>query len=120
MKNNPIIPYILIMAFGIGLIFFMSLEGVGNQEEIAAEHGEGATEEGGETAGAADGEALVSSCIGCHGGDLTGGMGPKIAGLDAEHIVDVLTNGIEGTPMTPGLKTGAEAEAIAEYISSLK
>ena len=27
MKNNPIIPYILIMAFGIGLIFFMSLEG---------------------------------------------------------------------------------------------
>lgn len=120
MKNNPIIPYILIMAFGIGLIFFMSLEGVNNKEEIAAGHEEGTTEEGGATTEGASGEELVSTCIGCHGGDLTGGMGPKIAGLDAEHIVDVLTNGIEGSPMTPGLKTGAEAEAIAEYISSLK
>lgn len=127
MKNNPIIPYILIMAFGIGLIFFMSLEGAGNKEEIAEGHEEeatteegGAAEEGGATAEGANGEELVSACIGCHGGDLTGGMGPKIAGLDAEHIKDVLANGIEGTPMTPGLKTGAEAEAIAEYISSLK
>ncbi|HWL13142.1 MAG TPA: cytochrome c [Ureibacillus sp.] len=121
MKNNPIIPYILIMAFGIGLIFFMSLEGAGNEKEIAESHGEeGATEEGATASEGASGEELVSTCMGCHGGDLTGGMGPKIAGLDAEHIVDVLTNGIEGTPMTPGLKTGAEAEAIAEYISSLK
>ncbi|RHW38560.1 cytochrome c [Lysinibacillus yapensis] len=121
MKNNPIIPYILIMAFGIGLIFFMSLEGAGNEKEIASHGEEATTEEGGATADAgAGGEELVSTCIGCHGGDLTGGMGPKIAGLDAEHIVDVLENGIEGTPMTPGLKTGAEAQAIADYISSLK
>ncbi|WP_404426997.1 cytochrome c [Ureibacillus chungkukjangi] len=121
MKNNPIIPYILIMAFGIGLIFFMSLEGAGNKEEIAAGHGEEeAAEEGATASEGAGGEELVSSCIGCHGGDLTGGMGPKIAGLDAEHIVDVLANGIEGSPMTPGLKTGSEAEAIAEYISSLE
>ncbi|MDN4495350.1 c-type cytochrome [Ureibacillus aquaedulcis] len=127
MKNNPIIPYILIMAFGIGLIFFMSLEGAGNKEEIAAGHEEGAAteegaaSEGGDTASAgAGGEELVSSCIGCHGGDLTGGMGPKLAGLDAAHIVDVLENGIPGSPMTPGLKTGSEAQAIADYISSLE
>ena len=49
MKNNPIIPYILIMAFGIGLIFFMSMEGVGNKEEIA-NGGNETTENGGETA----------------------------------------------------------------------
>jgi len=118
MKNNPIIPYILIMAFGIALIFFMSLEGAGNQEEIAS--GGEATEEGATADAGAGGEELVSSCIGCHGGDLSGGMGPKLAGLDAEHIVDVLENGIEGTPMTPGLKTGSEAQAIADYISSLE
>ncbi|MDM5334549.1 cytochrome c [Ureibacillus composti] len=121
MKNNPIIPYILIMAFGIGLIFFLSLEGVGNKEEIAAHGDEAATEEGGATAeGGASGEELVSTCIGCHGGDLTGGMGPKLIGQDPAHIVDVLTNGIEGTPMTPGLKTPEEAQAIADYISTLK
>lgn len=120
MKNNPIIPYILIMAFGIGLIFFMSLDGVGNQEEIAHE-GEEATEEGGATAeGGAEGEALVSTCIGCHGGDLTGGMGPALVGQDPAHIVDVLTNGIEGTPMTPGMKSPEEAQAIADYISTLQ
>lgn len=120
MKNNPIIPYILIMAFGIGLIFFMSLQGVGNQAEIA--NGDEVTTEngGGATAGDAGGEALVSSCISCHGGDLKGNIGPSLIGKDAEHIVDVLTNGIPGTPMTPGLKTGAEAQAIADYISSLK
>ncbi len=81
MKNNPIIPYILIMAFGIGLIFFMSMEGVGNKAEIA--EGE-TTEEGGATAEeGAGGAELVASCIACHGGDLTGGMGPNLVVLDS-------------------------------------
>ena len=31
MRNNPLIPYVLIMAFGIGLIFFMSFEGAAKQ-----------------------------------------------------------------------------------------
>ncbi|QDP99325.1 cytochrome c [Lysinibacillus fusiformis] len=116
MKNNPVVPYILILAFGIGLIFFMSLQGADNKKEIAAEH-----EGGGETAEATDdGSALVQSCIGCHGGDLSGGVGPSLHGLDEAHIVDVLTNGIEGTPMQPGMKNEAEAKAIAEYISTLK
>ncbi|MEK5232565.1 cytochrome c550 [Lysinibacillus sp. FSL K6-0232] len=118
MKNNPVVPYILILAFGIGLIFFMSLQGADNKKEIAAEH------EGGEstetTEANDDGSALVQSCIGCHGGDLTGGMGPNLHGLDEEHIVDVLVNGIEGTPMQPNMKTEDEAKAIAEYISTLE
>lgn len=119
MKNNPIIPYILIMAFGIGLIFFMSMEGVGNKEEIAA-HGDEATEEGGETADAeAGGAELVASCIGCHGGDLTGGFGPSLVGLtDVEHIKDVIINGF-GTMPAQG-KSEAEAQAIADYITTLK
>ena len=117
MRNNPIVPYILIMALGIALIFFLSLDGVGKQKEAAEAEDGAATEE---TAGADDGAALVQTCMGCHGQDLKGGMGPQIAGLDADRIVDVLENGIEGTPMTPGLKTGDEAKKIAEYISSLK
>ncbi|MEK4230017.1 c-type cytochrome [Solibacillus sp. FSL H8-0538] len=112
MKNNPIIPYILIMAFGIGLIFFMSLEGA-TKEEAA---------EGGETTETAEGGAdLVASCISCHGGELEGGMGPKLVGQDPAHITDVLVNGLEGSNfMTPGMKSEAEAQAIADYISSLK
>jgi len=120
MKNNPVVPYILILAFGIGLIFFMSLQGADNKKEIAAEH-EGGGETTTETTDAnADGAALVQSCIGCHGGDLTGSMGPNLHGLDEAHIFEVLTKGIEGTPMQPNMKTEAEAKAIAEYISTLE
>lgn len=115
MKNNPIIPYILIMAFGIGLIFFMSLEGA-NKEEAASHEG-GETTENAEGGGA----DLVATCISCHGGELQGAMGPKLVGLDPDHIADVLVNGLEGSNfMTPGMKTEAEAAAIAEYISSLE
>lgn len=117
MRNNPIVPYILIMVFGIGLIFFLSLDGAGKEKEIAAgENGE-TTEE---TDGGSDGAALVQSCTACHGGDLTGGMGPNLHGVTADRIVEVLTKGIEGTPMTPGMKSEAEAKQIAEYISTLE
>lgn len=111
MKNNPLIPYVLIMAFGIGLIFFMSV-GSGGQKEHA--------EEGGESTGT-EATVDVSSCVSCHGGDLTGGMGPSLVGLDSAHIVDVLVNGLEGSNfMTPGMKSEAEAQAIADHIATLE
>lgn len=108
MKNNPLVPYILIMAFGIGLIFFLSLEGVNNNNE-EADGGEAVTDEV-----AVD----ISSCTGCHGGDLTGGgVGPSLVGVEADTIVDALVNGVEGsTMMTPNMKSEAEAQAIAEHI----
>jgi cytochrome c550 len=107
--KNPVIPYILIMAFGIALIFFLSLEGVGQSKEA-----------GGET-DSADDAKLVQACISCHGGNLEGANGPALIDLEADHIVDVLVNGIEGSKfMIPGLKSEAEAKAIAEYISSLE
>lgn len=110
MRNNPLVPYILIMAFGIGLIFFMSLEGAGNKDEKAEA-------EGGETA-ATEATVDISSCTGCHGGNLEGGVGPVLAGVDPAKIADVLVNGIEGSNfMTPGMKTEEEAQAIADYIA---
>lgn len=113
MKNNPLIPYVLIMAFGIGLIFFMSLEGAGNKEEAAEGEG-GATEE-------INGESIVqSSCIGCHGGDLGGqGNAPALTGgLDAAHVKDVVMNG-QGT-MPAVVTNEAEAQAVADYIAGLE
>ena len=113
MKNNPLIPYVLIMAFGIGLIFFLSLEGAGSKDEAHGDEGGEATEE-------ISGESIVqSSCIGCHGGDLTGGMGPDLTGgLDAEHVKDVVMNGF-GT-MSPMISNEEEAQAVADYIAGLE
>ena len=112
MKNNPLIPYVLIMAFGIGLIFFMSLEGAGNKEEAAEGEG-GATEE-------INGEAIAQSCIGCHGGDLGGqGNAPALTGgLDAAHVKDVVMNGQGAMPGV--IKNEAEAQAVADYIAGLE
>ena len=115
MKNSPIVPYLLIMAMGIAIIFFLSLDGAGKKQEAAK------GDEGGAETTEVDGEALAKqTCIGCHGGDLTGqGTNPKIAGLDAEHIQDVVKNGQGAMP--PGLlQDPAEIEAVAEYVSSLK
>ena len=107
MKNNPVIPYILIMAFGIGLIFFLSLTGAGHDEA------------GGET-DTNDDAKLVQTCISCHGGKLEGASAPTLIGLEPDYIMEVLANGIEDTPMRPGMVNEAQAKAIAEYISSLE
>lgn len=99
------------MAFGIGLIFFMSLEGASTEEHA----------EGGEVTEGGEATVDVSACISCHGNDLTGGMGPSLVGQDTDHIVDVLVNGLEGSNfMKPGMKTEAEAKEIADYIAGLE
>ncbi|MFS0575247.1 cytochrome c550 [Sporosarcina sp. 179-K 3D1 HS] len=124
MSKNPVVPYFLIFALGLGLIFFMSLYGLDQKEEIAkqGEEGEG-TEEVASTEDF-DAEAVAQQkCIGCHGGDLTGGMGgaaPSLVGLDLskEEIVEVLHNGKGAMP--PNTVPGADAEAMADYLLSLQ
>lgn len=122
MQKNPIVPFILIMAFGIGLIFFLSIQGVDKKEEIAAGHEEGAKEEGGETAEKFDAEAVAQGkCISCHGGDLAGqGNFPSLVDtkLSQEEIAEVITNGKGAMP--PGLVDAANVEAMAEYIHTLE
>src|SRR5690606_7866692 len=112
MRNNPLIPYVLIMAFGIGLIFFMSFEGAADKNSADGDHSGETTELNGE-------DIAQKNCISCHGGDLTGGAGPSIVGLDPEHIKDFALNGSESGAMPPILKNEAEADAVAEYISGL-
>lgn len=125
MNRNPIIPFVLIMVFGIGLVFFMSLEGLNNSEEMAEGHGEG-TEETAE-GGTADGGEFdpqahyEKACISCHGGNYEGGAGPALTGLgdrySKEEIVDILQNG-KGSGMPAGLVPGNE-EAMAEWLMEL-
>ncbi|MEK5038870.1 cytochrome c550 [Sporosarcina sp. FSL K6-3457] len=118
MGKNPIVPYILIFALGIGLIFFMSLYGLDQQKEIANEGDEGKTED---VATEFDPEVAIGKCIGCHGGDLTGGGGPALVGttLSKDEIKNIILN---GSGAMPGgiIKEDAELDAMADYILSLK
>ncbi|PJK17565.1 cytochrome C [Chryseomicrobium excrementi] len=125
MTKNPIIPYILIMLFGIGLIFFLSVEGVKNSEEIAAteENGEGGAEGGEEaSAGEFDPEALAQQkCISCHGSSYEGqGAFPSLVGteLSEEEIAEVLANGKGAMP--GGLVPAENIEAMAAWVKSLE
>ncbi|MDN7240450.1 cytochrome c [Planococcus sp. N028] len=129
MQKNAIVPYILIMAFGIGLIFFLSLEGVNNQEEIATEGEEQA--EGGDAAPEGDGGSAEStefdpeavaqqSCVSCHGSSYEGGMGPSLVAteLDQAGIEEIIANGKGAMP--GGLVEGENIPAMAEWVLSLE
>jgi cytochrome c550 len=121
MGKNPVVPYILIFALGIGLIFFMSLYGLDQQKEIANKGEDGKTEEVAETA-EFDPEVAIGKCIGCHGGDLTGGgMAPGLVGtnLSKDEITDIIKNG-KGTMPGGIIKDAAEQDALADYILTLK
>jgi len=121
MGKNPIVPYILIFALGIGLIFFMSLYGLEQKNEIAGQSEEGVTEEAPSSA-EFDAEAVAQGkCIGCHGGDLTGGMGPALVGtaLSKDEIKSVIKDG-KGSMPPMGITDDAELDAMADYILSLK
>ena len=126
MKNNPVVPYILIFALGLGLIFFMSLYGIDQKEEIAGAGEEGKTEE--TTDGAAaedfDPEAFAQGkCIACHGGDLTGSpMAPALVGtsLSQGELHDIIKNGKGAMPSFGGQISDDQIDQLSEYILSLK
>lgn len=119
MGKNPIVPYILIFALGLGLIFFLSLYGLDQQEEIANKGDEGKTED---VAAEFDPEVAVGKCIGCHGGDLTGGGGPSLVGtaLSKDEIKDIILNGTTGGMPAGLIKDDAELDAMADYILALE
>ncbi|MCK1977094.1 cytochrome c [Jeotgalicoccus huakuii] len=105
MNKNPIIPFLLIIFLGVGLVFLLS--GVGatddGEEDVASE--EGASEEsgGGEEAssGDVDAEGIArDNCASCHGQDFSGGMGPALAGtsLDEETFTTTVRDGKGSMP----------------------
>lgn len=124
MNRNPLMPFVLIAVIGIAAMFLMSFKGLGDMEEIAAQQeggGEAATEE---TASANPEDWYTNNgCIGCHGGDYTGGVGPTLLGVgdkySQDELVDILLNGIEGTTM-PGGFPADQAPQMAEWLSTLQ
>jgi len=82
------------------IAYIQSLSGV------APEAG-GGEETGGATPGTAmelpaDARAVyeANACNSCHGQNLEGMIGPNLAGLDADYVIHIVRNGVEGTAMT--------------------
>lgn len=103
MNKNPIIPFLLIIFLGIGLVFLLSGLGATDdgEEDVATE--EGSEESGGEEAssGDVDAEGIArDNCASCHGQDFSGGMGPALAGtsLDEEGFTTTVREGQGSMP----------------------
>ncbi len=120
MKGRPLLPFAITAILGILLMVVLSFVGLDQRAEMNADDTD-ETEEVTEfddpvTAGQ---ELAQQSCIGCHGGDLSGGAGPALTGLDGkysvEEIADIITGGIGSMPAVSNLND-VEADAIAQYL----
>lgn len=122
MMKNPVVPFFLIFALGIGLIFFLSLYGLEQQSEIAGSDDEVTEQEGTANTGEFDAAAVAQQkCISCHGENLSGGMGPALTGqaFTAEALHNGIKNGVPGTAMPAGLIPDENIDEMVEYILSL-
>ncbi|MBF0753280.1 cytochrome c [Jeotgalicoccus halotolerans] len=122
MNKNPIVPFLLIIFLGIGLVFLLS--GLGStddgEEDVATEEGsEGSEESGGDEAssGDVDAEGIArDNCASCHGQDFSGGMGPALAGTSLAEE-DFTTTVREGQGSMPAFSADqiADEELTALY-----
>jgi cytochrome c551 len=110
---------LLALLFGSALV----LAACGGGDDATEDTGTDTT--GGETttADAGDAEKLYNQkCSSCHGGDLTGGVGPALdtagANLSKEDIEGIIANGQGAMPA--GLLSGDEASQVAEWLAAKK
>ncbi len=121
MNRNPVIPFIVIMVLGIGLMLLLSFKGLGDAEEIANGGNEEKTEE---VAFTPEGK-YESSCLACHGADHKGsGAFPNLIGVgdrkSDDEIKEILTTGKNNVSMPKELVTPEEADEMVKWLKSLK
>jgi cytochrome c550 len=119
--KNPVVPYIIIFAFGIVAMFLMSFKGLGDAQELAIEKEGGAPAQE-ETVAASPEEIYQKSCIGCHGDQYQGSVGPALTGvgdrLSQDEIANVVVNGRGAMP--PGLVPEDKAAEMAAWLAEIK
>lgn len=81
-----------------------------------------AGDDSGSTDSAAGEEVFKQNCASCHGEDLSGGAGPSLETVGADHSVDDIKDIIENGQgsMPAGLVSGEEEDAVAEWLATHK
>lgn len=125
MRKNPVIPFAVIAVLGIIAMIIVSAAGINQREAIQnqEEHGgEQQEQAGGESASGDPEQLFQSKCASCHGGDLSGGVGPNLQEVgsrySAEEIQGIIKDGRGAMP--PGLYSGEQAKAVAEWLAEKK
>lgn len=76
---------------------------------------------GGESADAGE-EVYQKNCASCHGDDLSGGAGPSLETVGADHSVDDIKDIVENGKgsMPAGIVSGDDEDAVAEWLATHK
>ncbi|EJQ98414.1 MULTISPECIES: cytochrome c550 [Bacillus] len=118
MKRNPLIPFALIAALGIIVMFVFSFQGINKSKELAD------AKNGGKPAQTASKpeDIVKQSCTSCHGDQLQGAVGPnlqKIGGkLSKDEIKEVISKGKGNMP--PNIVPADQAAKVADWLSKKK
>ncbi|MEH7302080.1 cytochrome c550 [Neobacillus drentensis] len=122
MKRNPVIPFILIMVFGLVLVFVMSFKGLGDMKEVASEKGEGNGSEKTEVAASKPEDIYKQTCVACHGDQYQGVVGPTLKGVGGKYskdqLMEIVTKGKGNMPA--GLVPQEQAAAMADWLANIK
>jgi mono/diheme cytochrome c family protein len=123
MKKN-IVPFAIIAVVGIFAAIIVFYVGVHQREDIrlAEENGGEAVEDQAGEVSTDPEEIFAGNCATCHGGDLSGGMGPDLtkvgSELSADDIHTIIMNGQGAMPS--GLVSAEEADALTEWLADMK
>ena len=122
MKRNPVVPFVIIMVFGIGLMFLLSFKGLGDAKQIASENENGEKTEAPSNVAANPEDIYKQSCVSCHGDAYQGGVGPALKGVgdrrSADEIKDIVINGKNTMP--GGLVKEDQVDGMVKFLQGLK
>lgn len=115
-----------LMAVLLGTILVLGACGDGDDasDDTSVDEGTG-TEESSDDAtvdSSAAEKLYQQSCSSCHANDLSGGVGPDLtaigSSMSADEIESAIVDGVGSMP--PGLLTGDDAKAVAEWLAEKK
>ena len=93
MNRNPVLPFVVIMVLGIGLMFLVSFKGLGDAKELAKEQANGGKiEKSAESTAVKPEDIYKQNCISCHGNAYQGGVGPALKGVGNRRSADYIKN----------------------------
>lgn len=114
-----------LMATLLGVLLVLGACGGGNGDNDAANNNaaDNNNATNNESVDSAAGEEVFQkNCASCHGDDLSGGVGPSLEAVGADHSVDDIKDIIENGQgsMPAGLVDGDDEDAVAEWLATHK
>lgn len=111
-----------LLAMLVGTSLVLAACGGGGDETAEPTEPADTTGGAGETTTANAEEIYQQSCIGCHGQDLSGGVGPDLRAVGSKYSQEEIKGIIDQGKgiMQGGIIKGEEATAVAEWLAAKK